>query len=505
LNLSRAVLIKKILIANRGEIAVRVIRACSELGIVSAAIYSDADKTSLHTRMANESYYIGASTANESYLNKAKIIKLAKEINADAVHPGYGFFSENAEFIKELELNKITFIGPSSKSVALMGSKTEARKLMSKNNVPIVPGTTESIKSVGEGKKISKDIGYPVLLKAAAGGGGKGMRKISDESEFESAFESTKRESLKAFANDEIYIEKFIEKPRHIEVQIFGDKQGNYAHLFERECSMQRRHQKIIEEAPSSFVDEATRQKITSAAIDAARACNYFNAGTVEFLMDSQKNFYFLEMNTRLQVEHPVTEFITGLDLVKEQISVASGNQLSFKQQDLQINGHSIECRIYAEDPSNNFLPTTGNIINYTQPSGPGVRVDSGFGVGSQIGVHYDPLISKLVCWAGDRHSAINRMIRALNEYVIGGLTTNISFLKLIIDHPSFRAGKFDINFLNDDFMNRIDELGTNQSKDKSEKAAAILAALLKSKFSFNNHKTNDPETTNLWQEQLYE
>jgi len=496
---------KKILIVNRGEIAVRVIRACRELGIISAAIYSDADKTTLHTRLADESYHIGPSPAHESYLNKEKILKLAKEIKADAVHPGYGFFSENAEFIKTLEQNNITFIGPSSKSVNLMGSKTEARKLMTKNNVPIVPGTTEAIKSVKDALIISKEIGYPVLLKAAAGGGGKGMRKISNESEFESAFEATKREALKAFANDEIYIEKFIENPRHIEVQIFGDKQGNYVHLFERECSIQRRHQKIIEEAPSSFVDEATRQKITTAAIDAARACNYFNAGTVEFLMDSKKNFYFLEMNTRLQVEHPVTEFITGLDLVKEQISVASGNQLSFKQKDLHINGHAIECRIYAEDPSNNFLPTTGNIINYVQPSGPGVRVDSGFEVGSQIGVHYDPLISKLVCWAGDRHSAINRMIRALKEYIIGGLTTNISFLKLIIDHPSFREGKFDINFLNDEFMKSLNDLDSNQNKDKSEKAAAILAALLKSKSSLNNYKSNHTEKSNLWLEQMYE
>jgi acetyl-CoA carboxylase biotin carboxylase subunit len=497
--------LKKILIANRGEIAVRIIRACRELGIISAAIYSDADKTTLHTRFADESYYIGSSPAHESYLNKEKILQLAKEIKADAVHPGYGFFSENAEFIKTLEQNNITFIGPSSKSVNLMGSKTAARKLMTKNNVPIVPGTTEAVKSVEDALIISKEIGYPVLLKAAAGGGGKGMRKISNESEFESAFEATKREALKAFASDEIYIEKFIENPRHIEVQIFGDKQGNYVHLFERECSIQRRHQKIIEEAPSSFVDEATRQKITSAAIDAARACNYFNAGTVEFLMDSKKNFYFLEMNTRLQVEHPVTEFITGLDLVKEQISVASGNQLSFKQKDLHINGHAIECRIYAEDPSNNFLPTTGNIINYAQPSGPGVRVDSGFEVGSQIGVHYDPLISKLVCWAGDRHSAINRMIRTLNEYIIGGLTTNISFLKLIIDHPSFREGKFDINFLNDEFMKSLNDLDKYQNKDKLEKAAAILAVLLKSKSSSNNYKSNHTEKSNLWLEQMYE
>lgn len=496
---------KKILIANRGEIAVRVIRGCRELGIKSAAIYSDADKSSLHTRLADESYHIGNSPAHDSYLNKEKIVKLALEIGADAVHPGYGFFAENSDFIKELEKNKITFIGPSSKSVALMGSKTEARKLMKSNKVPIVPGTIESIKSVKDGVKISEEIGYPVLLKAAAGGGGKGMRKINSNKEFESAFEATKREALKAFANDDIYIEKYIVNPRHIEVQVFGDKHGNYVHLFERECSIQRRHQKIIEEAPSSFVDEVTRMKITSSAVNAAKACNYFNAGTVEFLLDDKKNFYFLEMNTRLQVEHPVTELITGLDLVKEQISVASGNKLSFKQNDLKINGHALECRIYAEDSFNNFLPSTGPILSYSPPSGPGVRVDSGFDNGSQITVHYDPLISKLVCWSNTRQAAINRMIRALSEYIIGGMITNISFLKIIIDHPSFRKGEFDINFLNDEFMNSIKNFENNKDMKEIEYTAAIFAAVLKSNSSVNNLRSNHTEKFNLWQEQLYE
>ena len=496
---------KKILIANRGEIAVRVIRACRELGITSAAIYSNADKTLLHSRLADESYKIGSAAASDSYLNKEKIIRVAKEIKADAIHPGYGFFSENSDFIRKLEKEKIVFIGPSSQSVKLMGSKTAARQLMKKNNVPIVPGTTEAIKSVSDGLKVVQEIGYPVLLKASAGGGGKGMRKISSKEEFESAFEATKREALKAFANDQIYIEKFIENPRHIEVQIFGDMHGNYVHLFERECSIQRRHQKIIEEAPSSFVDEVTRDKITSAAINAAKACSYFNAGTVEFLMDSQKNFYFLEMNTRLQVEHPVTEFITGKDLVKEQISIALGNKLSFKQSDLKINGHSIECRIYAEDPSSNFLPTTGTILTYSQPSGPGVRVDSGFERGSEITIHYDPLISKLVCWSNDRESAINRLLRALSEYVIGGIVSNISFLKIILDSEAFRSGNFDINFLNDDFMKNVKGLDDQTKLSESEKAAAILAALLKAKIILNK-KTGDISTnTNSWQEQMYE
>ena len=495
----------KILVANRGEIAVRVIRSCRELGIKSAAIYSEADKTSLHARLADESYYVGSAPAYDSYLNKEKILKLALDIGADAIHPGYGFFAENSEFIRECEKNKITFIGPSSKSVALMGSKTEARKLMANNKVPIVPGTTESIKSVNDGLKIAEEVGYPVLLKASAGGGGKGMRRINSNKEFEDAFEATKREALKAFANDDIYIEKFIENPRHIEVQVFGDTHGKYVHLFERECSIQRRHQKIIEEAPSSFVDEITRQKITSAAVNAARACNYFNAGTVEFLMDADKNFYFLEMNTRLQVEHPVTELITGLDLVKEQISIADGNKLSFNQNDLKINGHALECRIYAEDSYNNFLPCTGLILSYSPPSGPGVRVDSGFDNGSQITVHYDPLISKLVCWSDTRQSAIDRMLRALSEYIIGGLITNISFLKIIVDNPSFRNGNFNINFLNDDFMKSINEQENNKEIQEIEKISAIFAAILKSNSSVNNLRSNHTETANLWQEQLYE
>jgi acetyl-CoA carboxylase biotin carboxylase subunit len=498
-------LIKKILIANRGEIAVRIIRACRELGITSAVMYSDADKTSLHTRMADESYHIGESAASESYLNKEKIIRLAKEIKADAIHPGYGFFAENSHFIETLEKNKINFIGPSSSSVALMGNKTEARKLMAKSNVPIVPGTTNPVDSVKEGLKIAEEIGYPVLLKAVAGGGGKGMRKINSVKEFKSGFEATKREALKSFANDEVYIEKFINNPRHIEVQVFGDKKGNYLHLFERECSIQRRHQKIIEESPSPFVDEKTRQKITSAAINAAKACGYFNAGTIEFLMDANENFYFLEMNTRLQVEHPVTEFITGKDLVKEQISVASGNELSFKQNDLKINGHALECRIYAEDPANNFLPSTGKILNYIPPSGPGVRVDSGFDSGSEITIHYDPLISKLICWSEDRTYVINRMLRALSEYILSGITTNISFLKFILNDKSFRQGKFNINFLSDDYMHSFIKLQNFDELNETEKIVTAFSAVLKTHSieSVVKHKQIDKMTN--WQEQMYE
>ena len=400
-----------------------------------------------------------------------------------------------------IEDSGIIFIGPSSSSVALMGSKTAARQLMAKHNVPIVPGTTKAITSVEEGISVAEKITYPLLLKASAGGGGKGMRRINSSKEFEAAFESTQREALKAFGDGSIYIEKFIENPKHIEVQVIADKHGNYAHLFERECSIQRRHQKIIEEAPSSFVDEDTRKKITSAAIDAAKACNYYNAGTIEFLMDKNKSFYFLEMNTRLQVEHPVTELISGIDLVKEQISIAEGNKLSFRQEDLKINGHALESRIYAEDSENNFMPSTGKIYEYSSPSGPGIRVDEGFSRGSEISIYYDPLISKLVCWAADRNSAIRRMKRALSEYKIFGVITNISFLSEIFDHPKFINGEFDINFLEKDFL-------FNSVKDSDEvlNAVAAFAAYLKDRNSnTNNHQEEINSTANKWREQLYE
>jgi acetyl-CoA carboxylase biotin carboxylase subunit len=496
----------KILIANRGEIAVRIIRACRELGITSAAIYSDADKKTLHTRISDEAYYIGKATASESYLNMEKIIDTAKKIKASAIHPGYGFFSENAEFIKMVEDMGITFIGPSSKSVKMMGSKTEARKLMVKNKVPVVPGTTKAIQSLSEGKKTAKEIGYPILLKAAAGGGGKGMRQITSEEEFESAFYATKREALKAFGDDSIYIEKFIVNPRHIEVQIIADKHGNYAHLFERECSVQRRHQKVVEESPSSFVDPETREKITKAAINAAKACNYYNAGTVECLMSRDKEFYFLEMNTRVQVEHPVTELITGIDIVKEQISIAYGNKLSFKQNDIKINGHAVECRVYAEDPSDNFLPSTGEINDYSEPSGPGIRIDSGFSRGSEITVYYDPLISKLIGWAKDRHSAIVKLLESLNEYQIAGVITNIPFLKRILENKSFQKGDYDINFLQKEIFSKSGKDAS--SEDSLEDAAAIMTAILKSDIKGNgNGKVNEPKPNqnNLWVSQNYE
>jgi acetyl-CoA carboxylase biotin carboxylase subunit len=496
-------LFKKILIANRGEIAVRIIKACKELGIKTVAIYSDVDVKGLHPRLADEAYNIGSSVSCESYLNKEKIIHLAKKIGVDAIHPGYGFFAENSDFIAEVENSGITFIGPQSKSVSMMGSKTEARKLMLENNVPIVPGSVKAIRSLMEGLSTAEMIGYPILLKASAGGGGKGMRNVSSSEDFKSAFESTKREASKAFANDDIYIEKFIENPKHIEVQIIADTHGNYRHLFERECSIQRRHQKIIEEAPSSIVDDELRNKITTAAINAAKSCNYYNAGTIEFLVDPSKQFYFLEMNTRIQVEHPVTELISGIDLVREQILIAAGNKISFEQDDLKINGSAIECRIYAEDASNNFMPSTGKILEYKEPSGPGVRVDSGYTSGSDISIFYDPMISKLICWDNNRSNAINRMKCALSDYQISGVTTNISLLKFILTTSEFKKGKFDIHFIDNYVKNNSNRMFEKVEED-FETAAFIFSALIKANKS-NILKVEDKNSSNSWREQLYD
>lgn len=496
---------RKILIANRGEIAVRIIRACRELGITSAAIFSEADKISLHASLADEAYLIGPAPSSESYLNKDKIISLAKEIKADAIHPGYGYFSENAGFVEEVEKAGIVFIGPSADSVRKMGSKTAARKLMKQHNVPIVPGTTEPIKNFEDGIKTANEIGYPVLLKASAGGGGKGMRKISSAIEFADAFEATQREAKKAFADDSIYIEKFIENPKHIEVQIIADKHGNFAHLFERECSIQRRHQKIIEEAPSSFLDDETRKKITSAAINTAKACGYFNAGTVEFLMDREKNFYFLEMNTRLQVEHPVTELITGIDLVKEQIYIASGRELSFSQEEISIKGHAIESRIYAEDPENNFLPAAGKLIEFDLPAGPGIRADAGFSSGSDISVYYDPLMAKLISWSQDRRGAISRMIGALKEFRISGVTNSIPFLLEVFENSKFINGDFDINFIEKEgLVNKFQNDQTSRNKELDEVAAAV-AAILKQQAAPQSTTAKTTNGLNKWTELEYE
>ncbi len=498
-------MIKKILIANRGEIAVRVARACREMGITSVAVYSDADKSSLHVRVSNEAYHIGSSVAAESYLDGDKIITLANKIGADAIHPGYGFLSENSNFIKKCEDANIIFIGPSSSSVEMMGDKTTARTIMKKNNVPIVPGTTEGIKSYEDAEKISLEIGLPIMLKASAGGGGKGMRRIDKIEDLRKAISSAQNEARKSFGDDTVYIEKFVENPKHIEVQVLADKHGNYIHLFERDCSVQRRHQKVVEEAPAPTLTKELRAKVTEAAINAAKACNYYNAGTIEFLYDQKENFYFLEMNTRLQVEHPVTEAITGVDLVKEQIKIAQGDVLKIKQNDLNIIGHAIECRIYAEDVDSNFAPSTGTILHHSLPSGPGVRVDCGIDILSEISVYYDPILSKVITFGKDRKEAISRMIRALGEYQIAGVTTNIHSFQWILNHQEFVNGSFDNNFLDREFLPLLPGKWKIELDDKYEDAAVILSALLKDKDSKTKAFKREFKPENKWGKEIYD
>jgi len=498
-------MIKKILIANRGEIAVRIAKACKEMGITSVAVYSDADKSSLHVRVVDEAYHIGSSVAAESYLDGDKIITLAKIISADAIHPGYGFLSENSNFIKKCEEANIIFIGPSSKSVEMMGNKTTARTIMKKNNVPIVPGTTEGIKSYEDAEKISKEVGLPIMLKAASGGGGKGMRRIDKIEDLKAAISSAQNEARKAFGDDTIYIEKFVENPKHIEVQILADKHGNYIHLFERDCSIQRRHQKVVEEAPAPTLTKELRAQVTTAALNAAKACNYYNAGTIEFLYDQNENFYFLEMNTRLQVEHPVTEAITGIDLVKEQIKIAQGDVLNVQQDDLNIMGHSIECRVYAEDVDSNFAPSTGKILHHRLPSGPGIRVDRGIDILSEISVYYDPMLSKVIAHGQDREEAIARMNRALEEYQIAGVTTNIHSFQWILNHPDFADGTFDNNFLDREFLPLLPGEWKNELDDKYENVATILSALLKDRDSKTKPFKRECKPENRWGKENYE
>jgi len=439
--------IKKVLIANRGEIAVRVMKSLKEMGIKSVAVYSDADRYSKYVRMADEAYYIGASPSNESYLKMEKIIEVAKISNTDAIHPGYGFLSENAQFSERLKKEDIIFIGPSASSINMMGDKITARKTVEAYSVPTVPGTTEPIKDVGVAIEVAKKIGFPVMLKASAGGGGKGMRVVHDESEFESSLNMTQREALSSFGDDTVYIEKYLEEPHHIEFQILADKYGNVIHLFERECSVQRRHQKVIEESPSPFIDDKMREEMGDIAKNAALSCNYEGAGTIEFLVDKHKNFYFLEMNTRLQVEHPITEMVVNVDLVKEQIKIAMGEKLSLKQEDIKQVGHAIECRIYAEDAENNFTPSPGKIEYLEEPTGKGIRNDTGVYSGSDVPIFYDPMISKLITYDENRESAINKMITALKDYKIVGIKTNIPLFFEILNHDVFLSGNYDTHF----------------------------------------------------------
>ncbi len=465
---------QKILVANRGEIAVRVIRALREMSIRSVAVFSEVDRRGLHVQMADEAVCIGAGPSSESYLNIQRILSAARATEAQAIHPGYGFLSENAAFAKACEDAGVKFIGPRWQAIEQMGSKTAARKLAIEVGAPVVPGTEQGIRDYAEARKTAAGIGYPVLLKAAAGGGGKGMRRVDKESELEAALRGAASEAERAFGSGEVYLEKFIERPRHIEVQVLGDEQGHLIHLGERECSIQRRHQKVVEESPSPLVlaKPELREQIGQAALQIARAVSYSNAGTLEFLADQEGHFYFLEMNTRLQVEHPVTEWVTGLDLVHWQIRIAAGESLSIQQSDVRWKGSALECRVYAEDPGNNYFPSPGEITYYAEPSGPGVRVDGGVYTSWTVPIEYDPLLAKLTVWAGDRDTAIARMRRALSEYRVLGITTNLALFDAIMSDPEFIAGRLHTGFL-DDLKQRF----SPQALAQDEAVASILAA----------------------------
>jgi acetyl-CoA carboxylase, biotin carboxylase subunit len=448
-------MIKKILVANRGEIAVRIMRSCREMGIPTVAVFSDADRAAMHVRYADEAYHIGPAPSIESYLSIDKIIEAAKKSKADAIHPGYGFLSENASFSERCKQEGIEFIGPDASAIRQMGDKITARKTMIAAGVPVVPGTVDKITDYAEALKTIREIGLPVMIKASAGGGGKGMRLVKKEEDIESSLSGARSEAKSAFGDDSVYVEKYIESPHHIEFQILADKHGNVVHLFERECSVQRRHQKVIEETPSPLLTPSVRAEMGAHAVAAAKACNYHGAGTIEFIVDDNQNYYFLEMNTRLQVEHPITERVVGVDLVKEMINVSNGLKLPFKQEDLKQSGHAIECRIYAEDPDRNFMPSPGTIRHISEPLGLGVRHDGYVYEGYTIPIYYDPMISKLIVWAKNRDEAISRMRRALHEYKITGVKTSIPFLARIMEAGAFKSGKYNTHFIeeNSDFL----------------------------------------------------
>ncbi len=469
--------IKKILVANRGEIAVRILRTCKEMGIKTVAVYSDVDRNANHVRLADEAYEIGPAEPSKSYLNIEKIVRTALSCNAEAIHPGYGFLSENADFAQACEKEGIIFVGPPTPAIKTMGDKLSAKKAVAEFDIPMVPGVDHSVQDPEEARKIADELGFPVLIKASAGGGGKGMRVVHDPRDFEEQLDRAISEAQSAFGDGRVFIEKFITKPRHIEFQVFSDQHGNYVHLFERECSIQRRHQKVVEEAPSAVLTEDLRNRMGEAAINVAKACDYVGAGTVEFMLDENLDFYFLEMNTRLQVEHPVTEEITKLDLVKLQIRVAEGEPLGFSQEDLKINGHSIELRVYAEDPLNQFLPDSGLLKTYETPKGNGVRVDDGFSQGQEISINYDPLISKLISIGADREEAIDKMKRAIGEYEISGLETTLSFGEYVMNHEAFIIGDFDTNFVQKYYYPSLEE--AQLAGTENEEAIAIFSAWL--------------------------
>ena len=440
--------IKKILVANRGEIAIRVMKTAKKMGIKTVAVFSTADRNALHVRYADQAVCIGEAASSQSYLRGDKIIKVAKDLGADAIHPGYGFLSENAAFAEECEKNNIIFIGPKSKAIQMMGSKLAAKEAVMKYDIPMVPGVDHAIIDIEEAKKTAKEVGFPILIKASAGGGGKGMRIVEKEEDFESQMDRAVSEATSAFGDGSVFIEKYVSKPRHIEIQIMADSHGNVLYIFERECSIQRRHQKVVEEAPSSILTPEMRKKMGEAAVKVAIACDYLGAGTVEFLLDDQHNFYFLEMNTRLQVEHPVTELISGLDLVELQIKVARGEALEIKQEDLKIRGHAMELRVYAEDPMNDFLPNVGNLSTYKLPEGEGIRVDNGIEEGMDVPIYYDPMLSKLVTYGKTREESIELMIKAIDNYHVEGVATTLPFGKFVMQHEAFRSGDFDTGFV---------------------------------------------------------
>jgi len=462
---------KKILVANRGEIALRIMRTIRKMGIKSVAVYSEADRLSPHVLFADEAVCLGAPASNQSYLNGDKIIAFCKELGVDGIHPGYGFLSENADFAQKVTDAGIVFIGPGPDAMRVMGSKLAAKECVKTYNIPMVPGIDKAIEDVGMAKKIAAEIGYPILIKASAGGGGKGMRIVDKESEFSEQMERAISEAKSSFGDGSVFIEKYVTSPRHVEIQVLADNFGNTVHLFERECSIQRRHQKVVEESPSAVLTPELRKKMGEAAVMVAKSCNYTSTGTVEFLMDDQLNFYFLEMNTRLQVEHPVSEMITGIDLVEEQIKIARGEKLGFTQDDLHINGHAIELRVYAEDPLNNFLPSIGTLTKYVRPSGDGIRVDDGYEQGMAIPIYYDPMIAKLAVWGKNRVEAIQKMKEAIMEYRIEGVSTTLPFGTFVFEHDAFISGKFDTHFVKNHY--------TPEKIKEKQKANAEVAAIV--------------------------
>lgn len=463
---------KKILVANRGEIALRVMKTIQKMGIKTVAVFSTADRNAPHVKFADEAVCIGEAPSNESYLKGDKIIEVAKELGVDGIHPGYGFLSENAGFAENVEKNGITWIGPGSKAIKIMGSKLAAKDAVKAYDIPMVPGIDEAITDPEKAKKIAKEIGFPILIKASAGGGGKGMRIVEKEKDLEDQMKRAISEAESAFGDGSVFIEKYVSSPRHIEIQVLADSHGNYFHLFERECSIQRRHQKVVEEAPSVVLDDKLRKQMGKAAVKVAKACDYVGAGTVEFLFDENKNFYFLEMNTRLQVEHPVTEYITGIDLVEQQIKIARGEKLKLLQEDLKIKGHAVELRVYAEDPMDNFMPSVGKLEKYTIPKGENIRVDNGFEEGMEVPIYYDPMLAKLITYGKTREEAIQLMIKAIKEYEVEGVMTTLPFGKFVFEHESFRSGNFDTHFV----KNYYSAEKLEKEIEEEAKLAAIVA-----------------------------